>query len=425
MSRYVDTLDSLPLYAGRAEADRRGRVIDVTYAPVSAVHDFTAGDNIDITNDVISVTGTGELIAGTNITIAPSGSDFVISAQGGGGDIFLATYGTTTFNEIETAHNAGKTVFLYKQESFGTQGYMLPLAGVFRSNVPSAHYAYFQQSARYTGAGGSGYLTVNSVYIVDGNDSWSTNYVYPFIKPTSSDVNKVLTCVGDGIAAWQPSQGGGTTYTAGDHIDLTNDTISVTGITELVPGDNITITASGVSAIISASGGGVTYNAGSGIDITNDTISLDDPVNLVAGSNISITVSGASAVISSTGGGGTLPISGVDGYYTAEYDVDHATLEYNLPSVGGGEPEHLTNTILPGSITISESYNGDVTDSHVYIGPSYIEFKGDDNSYAYVDISNIDSWNDAIVASQIASAAVVSALPANPVSNVLYLIPEA
>lgn len=273
MSRYVDTLDSLPLYAGRAEADRRGRVIDVTYAPVSAVHDFTAGDNIDITNDVISVTGTGELIAGTNITIAPSGSDFVISAQGGG-DIFLATYGTTTFHEIETAHNAGKTVFLYKQESFGTQGYMLPLAGVFRSNVPSAHYAYFQQSARFTGAGGSGYLTVNSIYTVDGNDLWSTNYVYPFIKPTSSDVNKVLTCVGDGIAAWQPSQGGGSTYSAGSGIDITNDVISLEDPVNLVAGSNISITVSGASAVISSTGGGTSYSAGNMISLTNDTISV-------------------------------------------------------------------------------------------------------------------------------------------------------
>lgn len=41
-------------------------------------------------------------------------------------------------------------------------------------------------------------------------------------------------------------------YTAGDHIDITNNEISVTGITELVPGDGITITTSGASAIINS-----------------------------------------------------------------------------------------------------------------------------------------------------------------------------
>lgn len=48
----------------------------------------------------------------------------------------------------------------------------------------------------------------------------------------------------------------GSTYTAGDYIGITDDTISVTGITDLVAGDNITITASGSSAIISSNGSG-------------------------------------------------------------------------------------------------------------------------------------------------------------------------
>lgn len=302
MSRYVDTLDSLPLYAGRAEADRRGRVIDVTYAPASAVHDFTAGEHISVSGDVISVTGISELVPGDNITITASGVSAIISASGGG-----------------------------------------------------------------------------------------------------------------------------SSYTAGDNIDITNDVISVTGTGELIAGTNITIAPSGSDFVISSTGGGSSYSAGSGIDITNDVISLEDPVNLVAGNNISISVSGASAVISSTGGGGggTLPISGVDGYYTAEYDVDHATLEYNLPSVGGGEPEHLTNEINPGYIRISESYDGDVTNSYVNIGPEYIEFKDSTDTYTTIYPSDVSNWNDAIVASQIASAVVVQSLPANPVSNVLYLIPEA
>lgn len=301
MSRYVDTLDSLPLYAGRAEADRRGRVIDVTYAPASAVHDFTAGEHISVSGDVISVTGISELVPGDNITITASGVSAIISASGGG-----------------------------------------------------------------------------------------------------------------------------SSYTAGDNIDITNDVISVTGTGELIAGTNITIAPSGSDFVISAQGGGSTYSAGSGIDITNDVISLEDPVNLVAGNNISISVSGASAVISSTGGGGggTLPISGVDGYYTAEYDVDHATLEYNLPSVGGGEPEHLTNEINPGYIRISESYDGDVTNSYVHIGPEYIEFKDGTNTYTTIYPSDVSNWNAAIAASQIASAVVVQSLPASPVSNVLYLIPE-
>ena len=102
--------------------------------------------------------------------------------------------------------------------------------------------------------------------------------------------------------------GGGVTYTAGNGIDITGDTISIdTDVVAtksdleskqdtLTAGTNITIDANNV---ISASGS--SYTAGDGIDITNDTISIDTDVvatqndlsgkqnTLTAGANITIT----------------------------------------------------------------------------------------------------------------------------------------
>lgn len=331
MSRYVDTLDSLPLYAGRAEADRRGRVIDVTYAPASAVHDFTAGEHISVSGDVISVTGISELVPGDNITITASGVSAIISASGGG-----------------VTYNAGSGIDI-------------------------------------------------------------TNDTISLEDPINLVAGSNITIEVTGVSAVISSTGGGSSYTAGTGIDITNNVISV---------DNTVAMKTDI----------VEYTAGNNIDITNDTISVTGTGDLIAGANITITASGTDFVISSTGGGGgaaTLPISGVDGYYTAEYDVDHATLEYNLPSVGGGEPSHSINEIRPDTITLTNSYDGDVTNSSVFICSDYIQFKGNDNTYTTVDPYSINNWNDAIVASQIASAAVVQSLPANPVSNVLYLIPEA
>ena len=146
------------------------------------------------------------------------------------------------------------------------------------------------------------------------------------------------------------SDSGGATYTAGDHIGIVNDEISVTGITELVAGNAITITTSGASAIISSTSEAQVqanwnetntsskayiqnkptipaaqvqsnwnetntsskayiqnkptihnYTGASGINITNDTITLDNPIELVAVSGIEITVSGVSAIISASG----------------------------------------------------------------------------------------------------------------------------
>jgi len=163
--------------------------------------------------------------------------------------------------------------------------------------------------------------------------------------------------------------GSGVNYQAGDHIDITNDTISVTGITELVAGNAITITVEGDSAIISSNGEAqvqsdwnVTdssskayirnkpsipaaqiqsdwnqtntsskdyiknkptiknYTGASGILVDNTTITLDEPLGLVAGSGINIVIDGNSAIIcvsGVTGGGGS-----VTGNYNAGYGIE-------------------------------------------------------------------------------------------------------
>lgn len=66
--------------------------------------------------------------------------------------------------------------------------------------------------------------------------------------------------------------GGGGSYTAGDGIDITDNTISVDTDTiqeKLTAGTNITISDN----VISATGGGSSYTAGDGIDITAGVIS--------------------------------------------------------------------------------------------------------------------------------------------------------
>ena len=77
-----------------------------------------------------------------------------------------------------------------------------------------------------------------------------------------------------------------------------------TGVSGLVAGDNITITASGSNYVISGQAGGSTYSAGDYIGITDNTISVTGVTDVVAGNCVSITSSGNSAVIdwNTTGG---------------------------------------------------------------------------------------------------------------------------
>ena len=53
----------------------------ITSADVPPQIEYSAGDNIDITDHVVSVTDTSLLLAGDNVSITPSGNDYIISAQ--------------------------------------------------------------------------------------------------------------------------------------------------------------------------------------------------------------------------------------------------------------------------------------------------------------------------------------------------------
>lgn len=287
----------------------------------------------------------------------------------------------------------------------------------------------------------------------------------------------------------------GSTYTAGDHISIENDEIAVTGITELVAGENITITTSGASAIISGQAGGSSYTAGTGIDITNNEISvdntvamktdipapisgasgivvedsvvsLDNPIGLVAGNNITIEVSGVSAIISSTGGSG--PSTSNVAVYTNSNLPDSTQLDADIAAgkaiciIYGGRnywyDRHSSDYYFYGADAYSgflyylyyrPSNNYWSTGQLVVASQSWVNNKG----YLPASTIELDSSNqvtaisghplavgssytagnmlsitndtiDVTTTAGITDIQLVNALPASPVSSVLYLIPE-
>lgn len=68
-----------------AEYATSGDLVTLSGAIEAEIPSYTAGDNISIVNDEISVSGTTGLIAGENISITASGDNYVISSTGGGG----------------------------------------------------------------------------------------------------------------------------------------------------------------------------------------------------------------------------------------------------------------------------------------------------------------------------------------------------
>jgi hypothetical protein len=115
----------------------------------------------------------------------------------------------------------------------------------------------------------------------------------PLPSSTSADEGKVLKVDSNGDPTWATG-GGGSSYTAGNGIDITNDEISVdTSVVAtqtdlsgkqdtLTAGTNVSISNNVISAT------DTTYSAGTGIDITNNEISVETPVDIVAGPGIVI-----------------------------------------------------------------------------------------------------------------------------------------
>lgn len=260
---------------------------------------------------------------------------------------------------------------------------------------------------------------------------------------SKSELTSVSGYLQTEIEAISGVSGGGTTYTAGDHIDITNDTISVTGITELVAGNAITISTSGASAIISSTGEAQvqsdwdegnpsskayiknkpyiqtpvqsnwaetnswdlsyiqnkptihTYTAASGINITNDVVSLDNPIGLVAGTNVTIEVSGSSAIISAQVSSGVT---------MADLVSVSGTLENQIQTVSAAIPDvsnYVTTTTL-------NSVSGTL-ETEIQVVSSAIPT---------VTLQSLNTAN-------ITDIQLVNAASACTGANILYLIPEA
>lgn len=104
-----------------------------------------------------SKTDTLELIAGTNITLTPDATNdtITISSSGGGGasEIFIATYGTTTFAEAKAAYDNGKLVYVNRNDVIA------PLVTASSTQLLFCFVSSLTETRRYT---------------LTSSDTWST-----------------------------------------------------------------------------------------------------------------------------------------------------------------------------------------------------------------------------------------------------------
>ena len=207
---FANTIDGNPLYAARAVADAAGNDIQTTYATkseiVNADWDAVSGAPGYIENKPVIPEGVPAYTAAEEGkvlgVVEVSGSPALDWVQGGGSsDVFLATYGTTTFTEIQTAHNAGKAVFLYKAQAGSTSGYLIPMSLIFdNGGSGSSNRAEFEESMS---SSSGGYIATCRAYsVAKSNNAWSSYYKYSVAQPSAADRGKVLQCNGADKAIW-------------------------------------------------------------------------------------------------------------------------------------------------------------------------------------------------------------------------------
>lgn len=105
-------------------------------------------------------------------------------AGGGSSDVFVATYGSTTYNEVIAANTAGKIVMMANSDEFGI---------LVKITASLAYFFHYQNGRRI------------KLYTLQSNDSWgvSENFVpeneankVSTISGNETDTTKYLNCKG-------------------------------------------------------------------------------------------------------------------------------------------------------------------------------------------------------------------------------------
>lgn len=215
--------------------------------------EYDAGYGIQILNNVISVSGIAPqvqsdwnqtntssvdyiknkpeeygLFAGDNISITASGNNFIISstASAATGTNYQAGYGIDITGDTISVDAS----IIPSTSDYATHTEVNNVSAAIIAQIPEQQI-------------NSDWTATSGVAEILNKPNESELIAGAGVSITASGSNYVISCNVTG-------GGSGTTYTAGDYIGIVDDTISVTGVTDVVAGNCVSITSSGNSAVI-------------------------------------------------------------------------------------------------------------------------------------------------------------------------------
>ena len=291
-------------YATHSEVNTVSAAIIAQIPEQQINSDWTATSGVA---EILNKPNESELIAGDGVSITASGSNYIISAVVTGSPVIsgyvteaeLQTVSGNIVNQIPDVSNLAT-----KQEVETVSGMIPDISGlatnedlqIVSASIPDISGLATEAELQIVSASipnVSQYATHSEVNTVSG----TIVALIPDVSSlaSKSEVNAVSGALQTEIVA-----------ISGAMVDVP------TGVSGVVAGDGISITASGsdyiISCTVTGGGSGTTYTAGDYIGIVDDTISVTGVTDVVAGNCVSITSSGNSAVIDWTTTGGITDI---------------------------------------------------------------------------------------------------------------------
>ena len=397
--------------AWNAKSDFSGSYNDLT-------NKLSAGTNVTIVDNVISAEGGGKAIeAGRGISVTTGETadtvsfDLPISADTNGSILIgvgCSANREKSFVGGQTSVGQGEGSFAFGQNCKAGQ-WSIAVGNGVEANVAPNSVAF----GKYNKQNGDRYAADSATTLFsvgNGTNSASNTRHNAFEIRRNGDI--YISSGGTDIKLQDALGGGGSSYTAGDGIDITSDVISVTGKVDtttyntytaatdnrlsedeevtaqalnvlndrldedeevtaaalnvlneslsgkqdtLSAGTNITI----VDNVISAEGGGQTYTAGDGIDITNSVISVE-----------------------------------CDSYldYYSDRPVKNSSLANEIDGIKDNITAHTTNATIHVTSSDKSNWNGAVSNLNTLSGTVTAHTA---NTTVHVTSSDKSSWNGA------------------------------